>query len=1582
MEFRKQARFFFLAFVTFFITTFVTALYLFAYPTGAPAGRTGGLSSSTCTSCHSLTTNNAALSLSGIPTTYTPGQAYTIGVTLSVSASGSGFGFQISSRSTPGGAQAGTLAGSSSGTGVNGTSGGVTYVGQTSRGCSGATSCSWNVSWTAPAATAGPVQFDVASVSAYSGGTFAQKSVTASVPASQPAPAFAASNPVSPNTGSTSGGTSVTINGSSFVSGAVVSFGATAATTTFVSATQLTATTPAAAAGAVSVKVQNPDTQSATLPNGFTYIAPAPAFAASNPVSPTSGPTAGGTTVTINGSNFVSGAVVSFGTTAASTTFVSATQLRAVTPAAAAGAVSVKVQNPDTQSATLPNGFTYIAPAPAFAASNPVSPTSGPTAGGTTVTINGSNFVSGAVVSFGTSAASTTFVSSTQLRAVTPAAAGGAVSVKVQNPDAQSATLTNGFAYIAPAPAFAGTNPVSPTSGTTAGGTTVTINGSNFVSGATVSFGSTAASTTFVSSAQLRAVTPAAAAGAVSVKVQNPDGQSATLPNGYTYTAPVLPPPAFAASNPVSPVTGPTAGGTTVTINGSNFVSGAAVIFGSTAASTTFVNATRLTAVTPSAAAGAVAVKVQNPDGQSATLMNGFTYIAPAPAFAGTNPVSPTSGSTAGGATVTINGSNFVSGATVSFGSTAATTAFVSSTQLTANTPSAAAGAVSVKVQNPDGQSATLPNGYTYTTPVLPPPAFAASNPVSPVTGTTAGGTTVTINGSNFVSGAAVSFGSAAASTTFVNATRLTAVTPAAAAGAVTVKVQNPDGQSATLPSGFTYAAPAPAFTGTNPVSPNTGSTAGGTTVTINGSNFVSGATVSFGTTAASTTFVNATQLTATTPAASAGAVSVKVQNPDGQFATLPNGFTYTAPPPPQFAGSNPVSPNTGSTAGGTTVTINGSNFVNGAVVSFGSTAASTSFVSSTQLTVVTPLASAGAVSVKVQNPDGQSATLPNGFTYTQVVPTTPAPQFSASSPSAPHIGPMGGGTTVSINGANFVNGATVYFGSVPSKDTRFISSTQLKASSPGTRNSGAVDLRVQNPDRQSATLPGAFTYYDDEDDLEIGYAICEEDQGSGSYDKAGSRVRAVSPGSLSGGGIFSFSQNKTLVTTVGTIAAPPTTSFLMFVDSKPLNSLKGALPNNTGVAIINPASVPADLTLTLLKADGTSAGPSVSTRLATGAHFQGFVTDSNFFGAAADNFTGTMRVDSTLPISAISLQQINNQAPRQESLLTSTPVADLAKPAPRGNLVFPQFVDGGGYQTRIMLVNTSDIPISGKVLFARDEASSPDNSDLRFDTSNEGGPEIRYQIQPLGQFSALSSGTGGFHLGFAMVVPDPGSLTPSGTALLYFTPGDMTVTTAGVAASPATNFGLVLVDSTPTTKNLAQNTGVAFANPSATMAIDVIFKLRDLMGNVMETQSYSQLKGSLLRPQGHSSFFVNELFGSVASNFTGTMSIETSAPEGVSAVTLLLTTNERNETLFTTLPVAIPASASSTVFFPQLVSGRGYETRMVVLNLSTAADSVNLNFYSGSDSNNGSPMALPLNDTVSSVFKYTVPPVGVVILK
>jgi hypothetical protein len=161
----------------------------------------------------------------------------------------------------------------------------------------------------------------------------------------------------------------------------------------------------------------------------------------------------------------------------------------------------------------------------------------------------------------------------------------------------------------------------------------------------------------------------------------------------------------------VSPNTGPTSGGAQVTISGSNFVSGATVTFGGTAAAVTSITATTLVVTTPVHPAGPVTVGVTNPNGQSATLTNSFTYTAPALTIKG---VSPSSGSHSGGTTVAVSGTNFVSGAVVAFGGTKATVESLSSTSIHVRTPAHARGTVNVVVTNPNGQSATLTNGYTY----------------------------------------------------------------------------------------------------------------------------------------------------------------------------------------------------------------------------------------------------------------------------------------------------------------------------------------------------------------------------------------------------------------------------------------------------------------------------------------------------------------------------------------------------------------------------------------------------------------------------------------------------------------------------------------------------------------------------------------------------------------------------------------------------------------------------------------------------------------------------------------------------
>ncbi len=341
----------------------------------------------------------------------------------------------------------------------------------------------------------------------------------------------------------------------------------------------------------------------------------------------------------------------------------------------------------------------------------------------------------------------------------------------------------------------------------------------------------------------------------------------------------------------ISPASGTTAGGTAVSITGTGFLAGATVSLGGTAATgVTVVNSTTITVTTAAHAAGTVNVVVTNSDGQAGTLTGGYSYVVINPAPTVTS-ISPTSGTTLGGTAVSISGTGFLSGATVSVGGTAATgVTVVNSTTITATTAAHDAGAVSVVVTNSDGKSGTLSTGYTYVV-INPAPTVTS---VAPPSGTTAGGTAVNIQGTGFLAGAIVKLGGTAATgTTVVNSTTISATTPAHAAGAVSVMVTNNDSQSGTLTNGYTYTNPAPAVAS---VAPNSGTANGGTPFTITGTGFLAGATVKLGGTAATgVTVVNSTTITATTPAHSAGAVDVVVTNTDAQSGTLTNGYTYTA---------------------------------------------------------------------------------------------------------------------------------------------------------------------------------------------------------------------------------------------------------------------------------------------------------------------------------------------------------------------------------------------------------------------------------------------------------------------------------------------------------------------------------------------------------------------------------------------------------------------------------------------------------------------------------------------------------------
>jgi uncharacterized protein (TIGR03437 family) len=149
----------------------------------------------------------------------------------------------------------------------------------------------------------------------------------------------------------------LTVNGSGFVSGAIVNFNATKLTTVFGSATSLTATIPAnllITVAAATITVTNPD---ASVSGGVTFtIVSDLAITSVSPTSVQAG--SPGVQLTITGKGFVSGSKVNFGGTAVPTTFGSATSLTANVPAnllATGGTALITVSNPDGSVANGPN---------------------------------------------------------------------------------------------------------------------------------------------------------------------------------------------------------------------------------------------------------------------------------------------------------------------------------------------------------------------------------------------------------------------------------------------------------------------------------------------------------------------------------------------------------------------------------------------------------------------------------------------------------------------------------------------------------------------------------------------------------------------------------------------------------------------------------------------------------------------------------------------------------------------------------------------------------------------------------------------------------------------------------------------------------------------------------------------------------------------------------------------------------------------------------------------------------------------------------------------------------------------------
>ncbi|HUR24878.1 MAG TPA: IPT/TIG domain-containing protein [Candidatus Thermoplasmatota archaeon] len=786
-------------------------------------------------------------------------------------------------------------------------------------------------------------------------------------------------------------------------------------------------------------------------------------------------------------------------------------------------------------------GLAIVPGATAAPAVTSISPSSGTENGNTNITITGTGFSAGALVCLHSGAwtgscsaadkAQQTIVGSCSgtstctITAKTPSRSGVVtatpVTVTVRNLDGQTTSETNGFTYNnVAAPTLTG---VAPNSGTSNGGTTLTLKGTGFEANKarpSVAFGTELAPVvTVVDTTTLTVVTPAKVGGGSSdITVTYPSGTD-TLTSNFVYTP--APQPTVTS---VSPTSGGTNGGNRVTVSGTNFAPGATVCFasltsnacpaGRSGTQVVFTSTTTLTTLVPARASpGAVDVTVVNPDGKSKTLSSGYSYALAAAPTVGS--IVPTFGPSQGGTVIAVAGANFSPGAVMctsdpatSCGTEIKPTETPGAAGATCPAaacfpvpPGTAGGSATFWIKNPDGQNVETPS-FFYRAAVL-------IKSLSPKTGPANGGTTVDLTGAEFDCGASglptVEFDGKPAVSVVAGAcgsndktTTLTVVTPGHAAGTIDVRVRNPTGLVAQVHAGFTFtASTAPAITSvTSPATHTNGVTYD---ITVNGASFGCPASLTVGplpTVTVGTTVVapaNMTQCTASqivfhAPARAPGSAPIKVKNPSGQeSATSP--FTYTAAAPSisslSSAASHPAN-------GGTALTINGAGFSCGAggqpKVLFGTTPAfsvtpgtctlgSTGWTTGT-LAVVSPGHAAGAVQVKVTNPSTESTpkTPSDAFTY-DALPA--APTVSGVSPNA---GDSLGNQSRTVSGNNFACTAgplpTVSFGGsiVPVVDIVTCSSTAITVLTPP-HAIGPVDVVVTNPSGQAGPGTNAFTF-------------------------------------------------------------------------------------------------------------------------------------------------------------------------------------------------------------------------------------------------------------------------------------------------------------------------------------------------------------------------------------------------------------------------------------------------------------------------------------------------------------------------
>jgi large repetitive protein len=326
----------------------------------------------------------------------------------------------------------------------------------------------------------------------------------------------------------------------------------------------------------------------------------------------------------------------------------------------------------------------------------------------------------------------------------------------------------------------------------------------------------------------------------------------------------------------------------------------------------------------------------------------------------------------------------------------------------------------------------------------IPVPAISS---VQPSQGVIGGGSEVRIFGEFIEPGATVFFdGVPAHSSTLVEPTQVLAVSPPHDYGWVDVTVTNANGYSGTLAMGYKFVFPPPSLA---TLSPEAGTTGGGTEINITGHSFRPGQRVLFGSSEASSAILSDTAISATSPPNPPGVVDVTVMDEDGQFSTSSDAYEYIAPVPTVSS----ITPE--AAASGAAVTVIGTNFSYATQVTIGDLPVDFSVVDDSSLSIeVSPDAVTGPLSVTTSGGTGTSS-------FALAVQPTIEGFHPASATAA---------TYVTINGTAFSSVQDVRFNDVAASSYSVISNRQIGAVLPPTTTTGPISVITLAGEAMSGT--------------------------------------------------------------------------------------------------------------------------------------------------------------------------------------------------------------------------------------------------------------------------------------------------------------------------------------------------------------------------------------------------------------------------------------------------------------------------------------------------------------------------------